>query len=234
MNNYLSHIGVSTLIAIVSFLVATSVSTVVGPVGDSAVSNLAHSADNAQDFGGVRLVLASEGNTARFLVREQLAGFDFPNDAVGETNDVTGVVVFNADGEVVVDESNFVVDITGLESDSGRRDGYIRRNTLETETYPTVTLAPLQTRGLTFPLPESGSGTFDIVGNLTIKEVTQPTSWRVTAQFDDGVMTGTARTEFTFEEFGMEKPSVGAVLSVADAIRLEFDFTMNVEYVSVQ
>jgi hypothetical protein len=180
----------------------------------------------------VRLVLSANGNTARYLVREQLAGFDFPNDAVGETDVVSGAVVFTADGEVNQDESSIVVDITGLTSDRDRRDGFIQRRTLESETYPTVELVPIQTRGLEFPLPSSGTATFDIVGYMTIKEVTEVTSWRVTAQFNDGNMTGTARTEFTFNEFGLEKPSVGSVLSVADAIRLELDFIFNIEHLA--
>lgn len=184
----------------------------------------------ADTFEGVRMVLTADNSTARFLVREQLAGFDFPNDAVGETNDISGVIMFNAEGAVIPGESSVVVDITGLTSDSNRRDGYIQRNTLDTANYPTVELVPIQTRNLEFPLPESGTGTFDIIGNLTIKEATQPTSWRVNVQYGEGTMSGTARTEFTFEEFGMEKPSVGSVLSVSDAIRLEIDFSVDVEY----
>jgi len=191
----------------------------INPAGDHQVSSDA----------AIRLTLAPDGNSARYLVREQLAGFDFPNDAVGETNDVSGSVAFNADGEIISEESSIIVNITGLTSDRDRRDGFIQRNTLESETYPTVELVPLQTRGLEFPLPADGTVTFDIVGYLTVRDVTEVTSWRVTAQFNEGSMTGTARTEFTFEEFGMEKPSVGSVLSVADAIRLELDFTMNVE-----
>ncbi|MFU8859465.1 MAG: YceI family protein [Cyclonatronaceae bacterium] len=78
-------------------------------------------------------------------------------------------------------------------------------------------------------MPDTGTITFDIVGNLTIRDSTRPASWRVDARFGEGSLTGTARTEFTFEEFGMEKPRVRSVLSVADAIRLESDFTMVVE-----
>ena len=177
----------------------------------------------------VRLAVVSGENTARYLVREQLAGFDFPNDAVGETGDVTGAVVFNGEGEIIPEKSRIVINITGLTSDSNRRDGDIQRRTLESETYPTGELVPFGTRGLEFPLPSSGAATFDILGHLTVRDVTEVTSWRVTAQFNDGTLTGTARTEFTFNEFGMEKPSVASVLSVADAIRLEFDFTFNIE-----
>ncbi len=146
----------------------------------------------------VRLVMADNGNTARYLVREQLAGVDFPNDAVSETNAVTGVVVFNANGEVIQDESRIAVNITGLTSDNNRRDGYIQRQILEGETYLVVELVPIQTSGLEFVLPSSGTATFDIVGYLTVRGVTEVTSRRVTAQFLEISMTGTARTEFTF------------------------------------
>ena len=39
---------------------------------------------------GLQLVVAPEGNEVRYRVREQLAGFDLPNDAVGATGHVTG------------------------------------------------------------------------------------------------------------------------------------------------
>jgi polyisoprenoid-binding protein YceI len=221
MNNLLQQIRAASAAAIVLFLFTIAASS------QAAVNASTVIADSSQ--ARIQLVIAPAGNTARYLVREQLAGFDFPNDAVGETSHISGVVVFDAGGNVIADASRIVVNITGLTSDSNRRDGFIQRNTLQSETYPEVVLVPLQTRGLVFPLPESGSGTFDIVGNLTIRDVTKPTSWRVTARFGEGNLTGTARTEFTFEEFGMEKPSVRSVLSVADAIRLEFDFTMVVE-----
>lgn len=226
MHSYLSHSLISTfLLFTIGFIWPSEDLNSDTHPNSTIESEKLHSVSE----GSVRMVIASAGNTARYLVREQLAGFDFPNDAVGETDAVSGTVVFTADGEINQDESSIVVDITGLTSDRDRRDGFIQRRTLESETYPTVELVPIQTRGLEFPLPSSGTATFDIVGYLTVKDVTEVTSWRVTAQFNNGNMTGTARTEFTFDEFGMEKPSVGSVLSVADAIRLELDFIFNIE-----
>ncbi|MEX2601433.1 MAG: YceI family protein [Balneolaceae bacterium] len=231
MNRYIPSL---TFTAIITFFAWAGLSLPAQPLTDvSGVKEEGlhqHNVSQTDLFESVRMVLTTENSTARFLVREQLAGFDFPNDAVGETNEISGVILFNAEGAVIPGESSVVVDITGLTSDSSRRDGYIQRNTLDTANYPTVELVPIQTRNLEFPLPDSGTGTFDIIGNLTIKEATQPTSWRVNVQYGEGTMSGTARTEFTFAEFGMEKPSVGSVLSVADAIRLEIDFTVDVEY----
>jgi polyisoprenoid-binding protein YceI len=116
--------------------------------------------------------------------------------------------------------------VTKLASDKERRDGFVQRRLLETEKHPTVVLVPTAVRGLTGPLPTSGSKTFQIVGNLTIKGVTKPTTWNVTAQFQGGRITGTAVSDLTFSEFGLEKPSVPVVLSLADQFKLEYSFTL--------
>src|SRR5688572_12018089 len=52
-----------------------------------------------------RLVLAATGNEARYRVREQLAGVDFPNDAVGVTSAITGEIVLDDAGKVIPSRS---------------------------------------------------------------------------------------------------------------------------------
>ncbi|HEY9516356.1 MAG TPA: YceI family protein [Gemmatimonadaceae bacterium] len=171
-------------------------------------------------------VLAPTGNEARYRVREQLAGVDFPNDAVGVTSGMTGAITVDSAGRIVAGESKFVVDVTKLKSDRDRRDGYVQRRTLETEKFPTVELVPTSVRGLPASLPASGTATFDLVGNLTVRGVTRPTTWRVSAKFGAAGISGTASTGFTFEDFEMAKPRVASVLSVADSIHLEYDFKL--------
>jgi polyisoprenoid-binding protein YceI len=175
---------------------------------------------------GVRLEVAPEGNRARYLVREQLAGFDLPNDAVAVTNAVRGAIVLNADGAVDPAASQIVVDVTGLTSDSDRRDGYVRRRVLLTEEHPAVTLRPTTMSGITLPLPENGTRALELRGDLTVNGTTRPTTWRVNATFAGSRVTGTAATAFTFEDFGIAQPRVPVVLSVADTIRLEYDFNL--------
>jgi polyisoprenoid-binding protein YceI len=174
----------------------------------------------------LRFVLAPTGNEARYRVREQLAGFDFPNDAVGATSDITGGIVIGTDGKVVPGESKFVVDLTKLKSDRDRRDGFLQRRTLETEKFPTVELVPTALQGLPTPLPTAGEKTFDLLGDLTIRGVTRPTTWHVKATFDGGRIAGSAATTFTFADFQITQPKVASVLSVADSIRLEYDFVL--------
>ncbi len=175
----------------------------------------------------VRFAVAPEGNEARYRVREQLAGLSFPNDAVGVTSAVTGTIVVDAaTGRVQANASRIVVELAGLTSDQNRRDNFIRTRTLETEQHPTAVLVPTELRGLAWPLPATGTVTFQLIGNLTVKQVTRSTTWEVTLDLSGATMTGTATTSFTFADFAMTKPRVASVLSVDDTIRLEYDLRL--------
>lgn len=188
-------------------------------------------ADDAEaSRAAVRFVVAPTGNEARYRVNEQLAGFELRNDAVGVTGKVSGGISVDDKGAIIPGESRIVVDVTALKSDKDRRDGYVQRRLLETEKFPTVELTPTAIRGLPVPLPAAqgklGPQQLEMTGNLTVRGVTRPTTWRVTASYDGGTVTGTAATAFTFADFQMEKPRVPVVLSVVDTIRLEYDFTL--------
>jgi polyisoprenoid-binding protein YceI len=171
----------------------------------------------------MHFTVAATGNEARYRVREQLAGFDLPNDAIGVTKDIAGQFVVDSDGKIVRDSSKIVVQLTNLKSDKTRRDGFIQRRTLETLKFPQVELVPVTFDGINAPLPGTPK-TFTLVGDLTVHGVTHPTTWQVTAHSDGNDIVGTAVTSFTFKDFSLEQPRVPVVLSVADSIKLEYDF----------
>lgn len=174
----------------------------------------------------LRLVLAPAGNAARYRVREQLMGKDFPNDAVGETKSLTGTIAFDASGKVIRDESKFTLDAGTFVSDQNRRDGYVRGRLLESQDYPTITVVPTEIRGVKLPMPKSGTAQIQMLGDLTVHGVTRPTVWNGTAQFNGSGVTGTASTSFRFEDIQLEQPRVPVLLSVADTIKLEIDFNL--------
>ncbi len=180
----------------------------------------------SQSKAALRYVTAPSGNAARYRIREQLVGLDLPNDAIGETSGVTGVIAADAKGKVIATESKFTIDVSTLKSDKDRRDGFVRGRVLKTAEFPTVTFVPTSIRGMSMPLPKSGSKTFDLLGDLTVLGKTRPTVWKVTAKFAPTGVTGAAHTAFTFTDFAIQQPKVPVVLSVADTIKLELDFTM--------
>jgi polyisoprenoid-binding protein YceI len=174
----------------------------------------------------IRFVIGPAGNEARYRVREQLMGANLPNDAIGATRTITGSIVAYPDGRIVKDSSKLVIHLDSLKSDKDRRDGFLRRRTLETEKYPTVELIPTEIRGFNGKLPASGTATFQLLGDLVLKGVPHPTVWNVTARAEGNDVAGTASTAFTFKDMGLDQPKVPVVLSVADTIKLEYDFKL--------
>ena len=177
--------------------------------------------------GRVAITIGDE-SLARYVIGEQLANRDLPNDAIGETPNVSGGIVFDADGKVVPELSTLVVDVSALRSDSNRRDNYLRGNTLQTSTYPEARLAVSEAIDLPWPLPESGQATFMLIGDFTVRDVTKVVKWDVTVEFGPEI-TGQAVAVFTFDYFEMSKPRLAFILSLDDEIRLELDFVASVE-----
>jgi len=153
-------------------------------------------------------------------------GHDLPNDAVGETKALTGAIEFDSKGNVITQSSKFVVDAGTFVSDKDRRDGFVRGRLLDSQQYPSIVLLPTAVRGVSLPLPTSGSVPIEMTANLTVRGVTRPTIWNGSAKFQDGRVTGSAATAFTFNDIQMEQPRVPVLLSVADTIRLEIDFDL--------
>jgi polyisoprenoid-binding protein YceI len=174
----------------------------------------------------LRLVLSPTGNAARYRVRERLVGHDLPNDAIGETKTLSGAIEFDSKGNVIPQSSKFVVDAGTFVSDKDRRDGFVRGRLLDSQQYPSIVLVPTSVRGVSLPLPASGTAPIEMTANLTVRGVTRPTIWNGSARFQDGRVTGSAATAFTFNDIQMEQPRVPVLLSVADTIRLEIDFDL--------
>ena len=174
---------------------------------------------------GAAVFTLGEGTIARYRVEEELANTGF-FVAVGETRDVAGSIAFAADGGVVAEASRIVVQAATLTTDSGRRDGYVRNRTLETDTYPEVVFVPTSIDGLPDSIADaSDHAHVHITGDLTVKDQTREITWDGDIDFPgDGTAIGSVAVEFTFDDFGMNKPSVAIVLSVDDTIRLELDF----------
>ena len=129
-------------------------------------------------------MLAPTGNTVRYRVREQLVGHDLPNDAVGETARLTGAISIDSSGNVIRDASKFTVDAGSFVSDKDRRDGFVRGRLLEADAYPTIVFVPTGVRGVSLPLPKSGTRDIEMTGDLTVRGVTRPTTWKGTTWKD--------------------------------------------------
>ncbi|MES2123496.1 MAG: YceI family protein [Gemmatimonadota bacterium] len=172
----------------------------------------------------VRFHLGATGNEARYVVRELLAASTLENDAVGTTSALTGGLVLNGSGKVDSAGSKWTVDLTTLKSDRAMRDRYVQGRTLETDQFPKAQLVVTEIRGLPAVLPEAGTLALTLIGNFTMHGVTKPTTWDVSATIAGSHISGKATTHLKFADFNLTLPRVPVLASLADDIRLEYDF----------
>ena len=124
---------------------------------------------------------------------------------------------------IVADSSRFVIDLKTLASNESRRDRYVQRNTLKTDSFPEVVFVPTEVKDVS-QAPVGVPASFQLAGNLTVHGVTRPSVWDVTVKQGGPDVVGTASTSFAFGDFGLTQPKVPLLLSVKDTIRLEYDF----------
>lgn len=179
----------------------------------------------APDPTKAQTLAITDGTRARYKVQEQLAGINFPSEAVGTTEAVTGTIVVNPDG-TFGPQSKLQVDLRTITTDQSMRDGYVRDNVLETNKFPTLELVPKRAIGLPSPLPAGGQAQagFQLVTAMTVHGVTKEITWNVVATFANDMVSGRATTTTDFATFNMTKPSLARLLSVDNKIQLEIEF----------
>jgi polyisoprenoid-binding protein YceI len=209
-----------------SLLIATAGLLLAACAPQAAPTAAPASSTSGLQSGETKFALVADKTTASYKVREQLAKRDLPSDAIGTTKLVTGAIVLAADGSIDSKNSLITVDASSLQTDASMRDGFVRRNVLQTDQYQNITFAPTQVSGLPNPIPTSGQVNFKLTGNLTIRNVTKPVTWDVTGTVNGDTATGTATTSLTFEDFSLTQPKISVVLSIVDKIDLQLDLTL--------
>jgi polyisoprenoid-binding protein YceI len=177
----------------------------------------------APDATKPQTLTVAAGTRARYKVQEQLAGINFPSEAVGTTEAVTGAIVVQPNG-TFAPASKILVDLKTLTTDQSMRDGYVQRNTLETEKFPNLEVVPKRAVGLASPLPATGQAGFQLVTDVTLHGVTREVTWNVVVTFANDAVNGRATTTTDFATFNIAKPSLARLVSVDDKIHLEIEF----------
>ena len=108
-----------------------------------------------------------------------------------------------------------------MRSDENKRDNWVRRNGgLGQE----VSIELKSVQGLPWPLPESGSFDFRLIGEMTISGITKSTIWKTSADFSTSSVIGVAKTSVTWDEFDLSKPRLPFIISMDDVIDLSISF----------
>ncbi len=144
---------------------------------------------------------------------------------VGRTNSIEGNLSLTLNGSSLqLGENEFVVDLRTLTSDQPRRDRAIQRDWLQSELYPFAHFRATEVANLPADAALGRPVGFQLVGEMTIREITQPLTWNVTATLDGGTLNGTAQTNLLMRDFGFEPPDIAGMLRVTDGVTVTVNF----------
>lgn len=105
-----------------------------------------------------------------YRINELFAGESIKKTAVGRTTAVNGTVSISG---TEVTGASVSADLRELQSDSDRRDSYIRENGLQSDTFPTASFALTEPLELPQPIEKGAAVTLPGTGTLTLHGVEQ-------------------------------------------------------------
>jgi polyisoprenoid-binding protein YceI len=190
------------------------------PTGTSTASG---QTGQHEGLDGTWTVDQSLGSFVGYRVGEELVGIGAAT-AVGRTPAVTGTIVI-ADNTVT--SARVEADMTQLKSDDSRRDGQLRRQAIETDTYPTSTFELTQPIALPDGLADGTAFAVTLVGNLTLHGVTREVSIPAEAQLAGENLVVVGSLEIVFADYEIEKPRGAAVVSIEDTGIMELQLFLS-------
>jgi polyisoprenoid-binding protein YceI len=159
----------------------------------------------------------------RFTLAEVLRGQ--PNTVVGKSNQVAGQIAVDPSNLSATKMGVIQVNARTLATDSEQRNRTIRNRILTTNDYEYITFTPTEIRGLGGAAELGKPLTFQLAGNLTIRTVTRPALFDVTAHADSATrLSGTATTVINRSDYQLVIPSVPFVANVGEQVHLDIDF----------
>jgi len=195
---------------------------------ETAAEEASEAASSVRTF-----VIMPEQSTASYIVAEEFFGGALDRlgiqpglvDTIGSTQEVNGEMQLDlSDPSSPLVSSQFEVNIRSLTSDQSRRDNAIRERFLESNTYPVAEFTITSLENVPESFNEGDEVTFKANGDITVRDITQPTSFDITAKLEGDTITGVATTQLKMTDFGFDPPNFANMFSVAN------DFTAQVEF----
>lgn len=205
--------------------VQTSTETLPAPTAAVAATQPpAQATDTAQPAASLIVFQISQaGSEARFSIYEELAGQ--PKTVVGVTDQVAGEIAVDLGDLSKTQVGVIQVNARAFATDSDRRNRAIRNFILNTDQFEYVTFTPKQIIGLTGAAQIGQPFTFQIEGDLTIRNITQTAVFNVTVTGESqSRLSGSAVTTVQRADYQLTIPSVPNVANVGEEVTLEFDF----------
>jgi polyisoprenoid-binding protein YceI len=167
--------------------------------------------------------IVPDQSEARFQIPEVLRGQ--PNTVVGKTNQIAGQIAISPKDLSATQLGKIQVNARTLATDEDRRNRAIQNFILNTNSYELITFEPTSITGLSGAAALGQSYNFEVTGNLTIRDVTQPVVFKATAQAESADrLVGNASTVIKRADYNLTIPNVPFVANVGEDVTLELDF----------
>lgn len=208
-------------------LPATEVPTQAAPPATQEAAQVAAEPPAAEASTGPRTFqVVPDQSEATYQVQEEF--FNRPVNLVspiGRTNAIEGQFQFSLTGnQIQLADNQFKVDLRTLTSDEARRDQRIRSDWLESDKYPWAEFKATTIENFPANVTEGQDVSFKLTGDMTIREITKPQTFDVTARLDGNTFTGTATGYLLMKDYGFEPPSILGVLKVTDGVTVTVKF----------
>ncbi|MFC1976348.1 YceI family protein [Chloroflexota bacterium] len=194
----------------------------------AAVEEAATGEPTAEPVAAIRTFrIVPEASEASYAIDEEF--FNRPVHfftAVGRTNAIEGEFQLQIDGNhVELGNNQFTVDLRTLSSDDNRRDNRIRKIGLQSNTFPWAEFTATAIEAFPEDAAEGQDVSFKLIGDMTIREISNPQIFEVTAKLEDNTFTGTATTFLFTQDYGFDPPNLLNVLKVTDGVTVTVEFT---------
>lgn len=167
--------------------------------------------------------IVSAESEATFSLGELLQGN--PNTVVGVTNQVAGQIAVDFSNPQATQLGAIVVNARTLVTDNEFRNRAISNQILDTNQYEFITFQPTELIGLPASVAVGDSIAFQVAGELTIRDVTQPVTFEVNLTLaSETQLTGSAQATVMRADFGLIIPQVRGVANVDEAVSLTLIF----------
>ena len=197
------------------------------PAQETAVQEApAEEAADAPAGGLVIYTISQDASQVRFELDEDLRGQRIT--VVGVTDQVAGELAMDLDDLSTVQVGVLQINARTLVTDNDFRNRAIQNQILNTSAYEFITFTPTAVSGLPSGAAVGEEIRFQIEGDLTIRDVTQPVVFEVTATaVSPTQIAGSATAVIERDLFGLRIPSVPSVANVEEEIELIIDFVAN-------
>jgi polyisoprenoid-binding protein YceI len=172
--------------------------------------------------------ISVDESTVSFKITEEL--FGQPKEVVGTTNQVAGDILIDTSTPANSEIGVIRINVRTLKTDNENRNRAIRARILQSadDQYQFSQFTPTAVTGLPSSVAIGQEITFQITGNLQVRDVTKPVTFDVTARLASADrLEGKAVAKVTRGQFNLEIPNAPGVANVSDDVTLEIDFVAN-------